>query len=93
MRASNFSPILTMSRALQIVTYIVTWSSFLTAIATCLLRIYCCRSVKRRWKADDFMSLAVGVSTRPELYFEDVQTKMIARCSLLEHWVSGNERS
>jgi hypothetical protein len=67
LRASNTSPILTMSRAFQIVTYIITWSSFLVAIASCILRIHCCRCIKRSWKADDFMSLVVGVSARFEL--------------------------
>jgi hypothetical protein len=58
--------ILTMSRAFQIVTYMITWSSFLVAIASCILRIHCCRCIKLSWKADDFMSLVVGVSARFE---------------------------
>lgn len=93
LRAPNSSPILTMSSALLVITYIVTWSSFLVAIASCILRIYCCRSIKRRWKADDFMSLIVGVSAGLNANFEIEHAKMTFRCSFSEPWVFGNEPS
>ncbi|KAJ8107948.1 hypothetical protein OPT61_g8517 [Boeremia exigua] len=49
-----------MSKALQIATTVVSWTSFLAAIGSCVLRCCCCKMVKRKWKADDFMSLVVG---------------------------------
>ena len=55
-----------MSRALQIATYIITWTSFVLATATCVVRCYCCRNIKRSWKADDFMSLVVAVGRQTE---------------------------
>ncbi|KZM28499.1 uncharacterized protein EKO05_0006000 [Ascochyta rabiei] len=51
-----------MSKPLQIATYIMTWTSFPSAIASCMLRCYCCKYLKRSWKADDVVSLVVGVS-------------------------------
>ncbi|KAF1352735.1 hypothetical protein EJ07DRAFT_35695, partial [Lizonia empirigonia] len=50
-----------MSRGLQVATYIVTWTSFPVAITSCILRCYCCKYFKRKWRADDFMSLVFGV--------------------------------
>lgn len=57
----------TMSRFFQIVTYIITYTSFPLAIASCALRIHSCRSIKQHCrKPDDTMSLIVGV--RPLLF-------------------------
>jgi hypothetical protein len=58
-----------MSEAFQIATHTIIWASTLLAVASCVLRCYHCKYIKRTWKADDFMSLIIGVSLFGLLFF------------------------
>lgn len=79
-----------MSRQLQIAAYIVTWSSFLVATTSCILRCYCCAFVKRKWRADDGMALVVGVSLKYSLIPQPSLTDTGCRYSFSGRWDSGN---
>lgn len=46
-----------MATSLQIAVYIVTWSSFTLGIGSCVLRVYCCVRILRKWRADDYMNV------------------------------------
>ncbi|KAF2830397.1 hypothetical protein CC86DRAFT_261262, partial [Ophiobolus disseminans] len=46
----------------QVFCYIVTWTLFPLRIVSCLFRVYCCKFVTRTWRAEDFMSIAMGLA-------------------------------
>jgi hypothetical protein len=60
-----------MTNSFQIAAYCVTWISFLLAILSCLVRVYSCVFVMHSWKAEDYMSVAVGVSKHESLFMLD----------------------
>jgi len=78
-----------MTTGLQIAVYIVTWLSFTFGIGSCLLRIYCCISVLRTWKADDYMNIVNAACVPPA-----EQLRRLTRHSRqfsLGRWQSGRQ--
>jgi len=47
--------------ALQVFAYLVTWTLFPIGFVICFLRVYVCTYVTRRFRPEDYTSLAVGV--------------------------------